>query len=70
MMEQEAKYGASVGVAQGPFVLLAVHTGEAVTSVGLTPDAARALATSLMIFADLQEPLQKTAPAETEKTNG
>lgn len=67
MMEQEAKYGASVGVAQGRFVLLAVHTREDVTSVGLTPDAARALATSLMTFADLQEPLQKAPLAEQDE---
>jgi len=67
MKDNESETGASVGVCQGSLVLLSVHTRDALASVGLTPDAARALATSLIIFADLQEPIHAAASKQEKE---
>ncbi len=67
MEDDIPKTGACVGVCQGPLVLLSVYGRETVASVGLTPDAARALAMSLIIFADLQEPIHDATSKQEKK---
>ena len=56
MEDKKPNVGVAVGMSQNGTVLLTFVTGGGTPNVAMSPDGARSLATSLMIFADLQEP--------------
>lgn len=67
MESEKPNIGVAVGAAQDRTVLLVFARGDGCSSVAMPPDVARSLATSLMIFADIQEPKSATLAQQEKK---